>query len=254
MVRASRVLLGAAILVHILLLVSWRTGVLNPLFFDATVTHGVRGWDFYALYQAGHNVLTGHSAYQSDGTVIEVVIPGGTYTPFRYLPLSAYTLGVLLNAVPPRWAYRLWAGFVELVLLACIALTWRAERDMTLLLFLYNTGARVQEAADLRVAHLDLDAIVAKEILRQSQGLLSHFEPSDTLNQIPIGDLNLPHDVHHLGLELVAGDPFSILSYHNLLLVGVEREILEQGLRDLGAESRVEQGIEGREGTVRTET
>jgi integrase/recombinase XerD len=28
--------------------------------------------------------------------------------------------------------------------------------DVTLLLFLYNTGARVQEAADLRVAHLDL--------------------------------------------------------------------------------------------------
>jgi site-specific recombinase XerD len=31
-----------------------------------------------------------------------------------------------------------------------------ALRDRTLLLFLYNTGARVQEAADLRVEHLDL--------------------------------------------------------------------------------------------------
>ena len=31
-----------------------------------------------------------------------------------------------------------------------------ALRDQTLLLFLYNTGARVQEAADLRVGHLDL--------------------------------------------------------------------------------------------------
>lgn len=31
-----------------------------------------------------------------------------------------------------------------------------ALRDHALLLFLYNTGARVQEAADLRVAHLDL--------------------------------------------------------------------------------------------------
>ena len=97
MSRVSRILLGAAILVHLTMLVSWRTGILNPLFFDATVTHGVRGWDFYALYQAGHNVLTGHSAYQSDGALIEVVIPGGTYTPFRYLPLSAYTLGLLLN-------------------------------------------------------------------------------------------------------------------------------------------------------------
>ena len=31
------------------------------------------------------------------------------------------------------------------------------ERDLTLLLFLYNTGARVQEVADLRVENLDLD-------------------------------------------------------------------------------------------------
>lgn len=31
-------------------------------------------------------------------------------------------------------------------------------RDRTLLLFLYNTGARVQEVADLRVGHLDLGA------------------------------------------------------------------------------------------------
>lgn len=33
-----------------------------------------------------------------------------------------------------------------------------ALRDRTLLLFLYNTGARVQEVADLRVEHLDLKA------------------------------------------------------------------------------------------------
>jgi len=32
----------------------------------------------------------------------------------------------------------------------------RALRDQTLLLFLYNTGARVQEAADLRIENLDL--------------------------------------------------------------------------------------------------
>lgn len=32
-----------------------------------------------------------------------------------------------------------------------------AERDRTLLLFLYNTGARAQETADLRVEHLALD-------------------------------------------------------------------------------------------------
>jgi site-specific recombinase XerD len=35
--------------------------------------------------------------------------------------------------------------------------TWAAERDRTLLLFLYNTGARVQETADLRVRHLQFE-------------------------------------------------------------------------------------------------
>jgi hypothetical protein len=112
------------------MLVSWRTGTLNPLFFDAVVTHGRRGWDFYALYQAGHNVLTGHSVYESDGDVIDMVIPGGTYTPFRYLPLSAYTLGALFNLLSPLRAYRIWVAFIEMALLLCVALTWRAVPDV----------------------------------------------------------------------------------------------------------------------------
>lgn len=33
-----------------------------------------------------------------------------------------------------------------------------AQRDQTLFLFLYNTGARVQEVADLRIGHLDLSS------------------------------------------------------------------------------------------------
>jgi hypothetical protein len=127
--RSSRALLAIAALVHLAMLVSWRTGTLNPLFFDATATYGRRGWDFYALYQAGHNVLTGYSAYESDGTKIDVVIPDGAYTPFRYLPLSAYTLGVLLNLISPLWAYRLWVAITELTLLGCAALTWRVVPD-----------------------------------------------------------------------------------------------------------------------------
>jgi integrase/recombinase XerD len=35
---------------------------------------------------------------------------------------------------------------------------WWALRDRALLLFLYNTGARVQEVADLRVSHLELQS------------------------------------------------------------------------------------------------
>ncbi len=127
--RTARAVLIIAVLVHLSFLVSWRTGALNPLFFDATVTHGRRGWDFYALYQAGHNALTGYSVYESDGSRIDMVIPGGTYTPFRYLPVVAYTLGALFNLVSPIWAYRLWVATVEVVLLVCVALTWRLVAD-----------------------------------------------------------------------------------------------------------------------------
>ena len=129
MSRASRALLMLAVLIHLVMLVSWRTGTINRLFFDATVTWGRRGWDFYALYQAGHNVLTGYSVYESDGAKIDVVIPGGTYTPFRYLPLPAYTLGVLLNLLSPLWAYRIWVTLIELALLLGVVLTWRTVKD-----------------------------------------------------------------------------------------------------------------------------
>src|SRR6185503_17629571 len=48
-----------------------------------------------------------------------------------------------------------WCSSPRLVVTTYAAIN-SAERDAVLLLFLYNTGARVQEAADLRRAHLDL--------------------------------------------------------------------------------------------------
>lgn len=122
-----RILLGLALLFHLSLLVSWRVGFWNRFTFDSTATRGTRGWDFYALYQAGHNVLTGISAYESDNDKIQVVVP--YYTPFRYLPISAYTLGALLNLLSPLWAFRLWVATTELVWLGCAFLSWRAARN-----------------------------------------------------------------------------------------------------------------------------
>lgn len=122
----SKVLLCAALLFHLSLLASWRAGFWNRFTFDATATHGWRGWDFYAVYQAGRNVLTGVSAYESDNDKIEVVVP--RYTPYRYLPVTAYTLGVALNQVPPLWAFRLWVMVTEFVLLGCAYVSWRLAR------------------------------------------------------------------------------------------------------------------------------
>lgn len=123
MSRYARVLLVLALLLHLAMLASWRLGFLNGLFFDSTVTQGWRGWDFFALYQAGHNVLTGHSVYESAGDRIEVVVP--RYTPFRYLPIAAYTVGVALNALPPLWAFRVWVALVEGIYLLSLWLLLR---------------------------------------------------------------------------------------------------------------------------------
>jgi hypothetical protein len=119
----QRLLLLLAVLLHLSLLISWRTGWYHPLTFDSVATHGQRGWDFFALYQAGHNLRTGVSIYQSDNARIEVVAP--VYTPYRYLPFAACTLGWLLSALPPLWAFRLWVLLVELALLASAWVCWR---------------------------------------------------------------------------------------------------------------------------------
>jgi len=122
-----RLILFGALLFHCSFLVSWRTGFWNRFTFDSTATQGWRGWDFFAVYQAGHNVLTGVSAYESDNECIEVVAP--RYTPFRYLPAMAYTLGAALNALPPLWAVRLWVIVTEIVWLWCAYRSWRSGRD-----------------------------------------------------------------------------------------------------------------------------
>ncbi len=122
--------LGAALAVafllaaHLTLVISWRGGLWNRWTFDAVATGARRGWDFYALYQAGHNTLRGDSIYASDPG--EAVVPWRT--PYRYLPLPALTLGVALNALPPRRALVLWMTCEELVLLACAWAAWRQGR------------------------------------------------------------------------------------------------------------------------------
>jgi len=126
-------LLAVAVVFHLSLLASWRLGFWNRFTFDATSTRGDRGWDLFALYQAGRNVLDGLSAYESDNEKIHIVVP--RHTPFRYLPVSAYTVGVALNAVDPLWAFRLWVAFLEATLLTCACLSsrlgrWASERAL----------------------------------------------------------------------------------------------------------------------------
>lgn len=128
--RTSRVLLAAAILVHLTMLAAWRKPFLAPLFFDVTVTSGTYGWDFNALYEAGANFLHGVDVYNT--TPGERVEAAPYFTPFRYLPVPAYTVGAALNLLPLDLAYKGWVAFVEVVLLACVYVTWKLVQDRDL--------------------------------------------------------------------------------------------------------------------------
>jgi hypothetical protein len=120
MKRSSWLILVLAGLIHVGMLVGWRFQTpLVPYFFDATVLSGGRGLDFYSMYQAGYNARHGQDIYEGDPAKISVVVP--YFTPYRYLPPDAYTLGAALSLLPPLRAYELWVVLVELTLLACAA-------------------------------------------------------------------------------------------------------------------------------------
>jgi len=122
--RACRsALLLLALLFHVSMLASWRLGYWNQFTFDSTATQGWRGWDFFAVFQAGHNAATGISIYESDNDRIDVVAP--RYTPYRYLPALALTLGNALSRLPPLWALRIWVVIIEITLLGC---AWASSR------------------------------------------------------------------------------------------------------------------------------
>jgi hypothetical protein len=106
--------------IHALFWLSLRTQWLWPLFNDVVHRFGP-GADFFALYQAGHSALHRQSIYS--------FIPGDTVIPyaypFRYLPVSAYSVGALLSLVPPATAYSLWLAVCELCLLYNTRETYR---------------------------------------------------------------------------------------------------------------------------------
>lgn len=124
---SSWLILACAGVLHLGLLVGWRfqTPVV-PYFFDATVLSGGRGLDFYSIYQAGYNARHGQDIYEGDPARITVVVP--YFTPYRYLPPVAYTVGAALSLLPPLAAYKAWVVIVELTLLLCAAASFYFTR------------------------------------------------------------------------------------------------------------------------------
>jgi hypothetical protein len=128
-------LLVVAIALHFAMLAGWRWQYpVTPYFFDATVLTGGRGIDFYSIYQAGYNARHGLDIYENNPAKAPIVVPH--FTPYRYLPLVAYTLGAALSLLPSLTAYKLWLVIIELTLLVCVALAWRMARDRRLAMLL----------------------------------------------------------------------------------------------------------------------
>ncbi len=127
----SRLLLALAALIHVGMLIGWRWQMpLVPYFFDSTVLSGGRGLDFYSIYQAGYNARHGVDIYEGDPAKVQVVVP--YFTPYRYLPIVAYTVGLLLSLFSSLTAYKIWVVVIELTLLVCVFLTYRRVRDPNL--------------------------------------------------------------------------------------------------------------------------
>jgi site-specific recombinase XerD len=73
------------------------------------------------------------------------------------LVVAEQVAGIPTKRVAPPETHYLDRTEIEALFAGLPSNTQTAARDRTLLLFLYNTGARVQEAADLRVGHLALN-------------------------------------------------------------------------------------------------
>jgi len=104
--------------------------VIWPLHND-TVHRIGPGADFFAVYHAGQALRRGSSPYESS----EPARWTPYFHPFRYLPISAQTLGLFFSQLPPRVAYLLWICFLELLLGVLIYTFVRRTRDERLKYF-----------------------------------------------------------------------------------------------------------------------
>ena len=116
--RYSQVMLGIGVVVHLIFLLSLSFGFLNSSFDDSTHRIG-QGADFYAVYQAGQNVVDGVSVYLREPKT--VVVP--YFFLYRYLPFSAYTFGQFFRAFSPPIAYSVWILLLEALLFFNLGLT-----------------------------------------------------------------------------------------------------------------------------------
>jgi len=123
--RGPQLILAMGLLLHAVFIISLPTGFLNGLFVEASQGHG-QASDLFGIYQAGANLIHGHSIYDSADYRHEApqVVP--YYYFYRYLPPTAYVAGLSAALLAPWTAYWLWVILNELMM---GALVWAVLRD-----------------------------------------------------------------------------------------------------------------------------
>jgi hypothetical protein len=126
------VLAGLVVCLHLVLLLAIvrqsvrlqppsRSAVMARLYHDVAQTAGP-GADFFALYHAGVSAGRGRSVYEAG----EAPATTPYYYPYRYLPITAQTVGRLAASLRPAAALLLWISITELVLAIFAVAVWRA--------------------------------------------------------------------------------------------------------------------------------
>ncbi|UCD64336.1 MAG: hypothetical protein JSW34_02550 [Candidatus Zixiibacteriota bacterium] len=110
MSRNQKIILGALVAWHFVLLVLMLTRQLDFLFNDAAHRIGP-GSDFWAIYNAGKHWLRGNEIYGQ-----------GPGFGFRYHPILAQTAVALLSTLKQQWAYWVWVAACEILFLSVMAL------------------------------------------------------------------------------------------------------------------------------------
>lgn len=124
----TKLLFILGIALNLSLIISLKYGFWNNFFYDTWWTKGFKGGDFYAIYQAGNNLIHGISIYETDPNLIHQTI---AFNPYRYLPPPAI-LGAIFNLIfTPQQAYWFWVFFLELLLGLAIYLTWCISPNKT---------------------------------------------------------------------------------------------------------------------------
>ena len=121
--KNHKIILVIFIFIHLILLILTLTGKLNFLFNDASLRKG-KGSDFFAVYQAGNNLINNKSIYEDTEGISTL------YSfPYRYLPFLGYSLGVFFNIFSPFTAYAIFILLNEIILFINIFLIFKLSKN-----------------------------------------------------------------------------------------------------------------------------